>query len=111
MGATPSCVYIEYPDLCHWKRVFEVLNLSNAEVRALYGIYHCMDVDESDTASIKELVVWLASNTPFMFKVFSLLDIDKHGTIEFGDFVVLLWNFCALRKNDLSKHPSLSTYN
>lgn len=101
MGGAPSSVYVEYPDLCYWKRVFDVLDMSSSDVKELYRIYHCMDVDEVDKANIRELFAWLASKTPFMEKVYSLLDTEKTGQVDFGYFVVLLWNFCALNKNDL----------
>lgn len=107
MGGAPSSVYIEYPDLCYWKRLFDVMDLSDSDVKELYRTYHCIDVDQFDRANVHELFTCLASNTPFMQKVYSLLDAEKTEKVDFGYFVVLLWNFCALSKNDLSKYTIL----
>lgn len=103
MGSSASSIYVDYPELLLWKRVFEVLKLSDKEIKALYRTFCFMDVENTNFVRVQELVAWLAGKTPFMTRVFNLLDINKVGQIDFGEFVVGLWNFCALDKNDLSR--------
>jgi Ca2+-binding EF-hand superfamily protein len=61
-----------------------------------------MDKDNSGCIELKEFLYYLQlENNEFFRRAFSVLDEDQSGEIDFGEFVVSLWNYCTLSANSL----------
>lgn len=102
MGCTPSKfvnVYSTNKRVASYKREFEVLCLSEADVGKLFQIFQNVDVDGSGNIELAELLVHLdVERTPFTKRIFSLFDEDGSGEIDFREFVLSVWNYCSLGK-------------
>ena len=59
-------------------------------------------MDGGGTIDLTELLTIIElERTPFTERVFSIFDEDNSGKIDFGEFVLALWNFCTLTKTTL----------
>ncbi len=73
------------------------MQLSEREVRKLYNEFRKVDMDNSGSIGLPELLAHLdLPVTPFTEKVFSIFDDDGSGEIDFKEFVMTLWNYCTL---------------
>lgn len=53
-----------------------------------------IDDDNSGSISIEELHTWLGfTMTKFSQRVFGILDLDGSGLLDFGEFLIGVWNF------------------
>lgn len=85
-----------------WKKHFDALNLTDWHVGQLYTVYEKMDQDHSGTISLWEMLEYLGlTRSKFTKRVFSIMDEDGSGEIDFREFVVAMWNYCTLGKASL----------
>ena len=83
-------------------RQLQAMQFSVSEVKKLYSIFRCVDVDNSGSIALSELLAHIdLPRTSFTEKIFSIFDDDKSGEIDFKEFVMSLWNYCTLTKNTL----------
>lgn len=87
-----------------WMDVFKAMKLQRGEVKSLLNIYNKVDADRSGSIDVVELLTLLdIERTKFTERIFSAFDKDHTGKIDFYEFVVSLWKFCALGNGSLSK--------
>lgn len=87
-----------------WSQKFNALQISRNEVRDLYKVFCKADLDGGGTINLLELLTIVdVERTPFTKRVFSIFDDDGSGEIDFGEFVLALWNYCTLSKVALGK--------
>ena len=102
MGNLFTSVYIQHPEISKWQDVFEMVGLADRDVARLYDEYRLIDADMSHSISLQEMLNFIGiEKTYYSKRVFSIFDNDGSGTIDFGEFVTSLWNYCTLDKNDL----------
>eukprot|EP01035_Chromulina_nebulosa_P022337 gene22337-28925_t len=102
MGCGPS-VYVRYKRLAPWKVQFEALRFNESEIERLYKLFRKVDVDESGSIELVELLVHIdLERTKFTERIFSIFDEDGSGQIDFREFVLSLWNYCTLSSATLA---------
>ena len=90
-----------------WNKTFHALQISKAEVYRLHRTFGKVDLDNSGTIDVVELLTVIdVDRTPFSERVFSIFDEDKSGKIDFYEFVLSLWNYCTLSRVTLGKTES-----
>ena len=83
---------------------FDALHLTMNEVRKLYYAFKRMDVDNSGSITLAELLGHIdLPRTGYTEKIFSIFDNDGSGAIDFREFVLSVWNYCTLTKLNLGK--------
>lgn len=56
-------------------------------------------MDGGGTIDLLELLTVIdVERTPFTERIFQIFDDDNSGKIDFGEFVLSLWNYCTLSK-------------
>ena len=94
-----------------WSLQFQALQLTHSEVKKLHSYFFKADMDNGGTIELVELLTVIdVERTKFTERVFSIFDEDGSGKIDFGEFVLALWNYCTLSKVILSKSLSMSAY-
>jgi serine/threonine-protein phosphatase 2B regulatory subunit len=104
MGICTSYEYIfeENANMREWRPQFEALKLTTSEVGKLYEIFRSIDKDNSGLINMDELLNQILMDaTEFRNRVFSILDEDGSGEIDFREFVLSMWNYCTLTKATL----------
>lgn len=102
MGNLIKTFYDKNPEIALWKELFITLRLTQGDVKKLLKQFHDIDADNSFSVSLHELINHLEmENTSYAKRVFGMFDTDGSGTVDFGEFVAALWNYCTLEKNDL----------
>jgi len=106
MGGTCSSsydhVYALEPTVKSWEKLFSALKLSENDVGRLFRIFKKMDKNEKGCISIIDMLNFLdCDRTKFTTRVFSMFDADSSGKIDFREFVVTLWNYCTISKENL----------
>lgn len=113
-------VLLLYPAVLIYPICITALALSEAAVEKFYRIYKKIDMDESGTIEIKEMVMRGAicplphvllffaqlvhfdiDRTKFTKRVFGVFDEDNSGEIDLREFIMALWNYCTLGKSTL----------
>lgn len=95
-------IYELRPDLMPWRHVFEALKLTNYYLLQMHQVFRKIDVNNSGTIEIIELLNFLdIERTRFTKRVFSIFDDDGSGSVDFREFVLSLWNYCTLGKSTL----------
>lgn len=85
-----------------WGHVLESLHFTLDEFKMLLKTFNKMDRDGSGAITLKEFLYYLQlENNEFFRRAFSILDEDKSGEIDFGEFVISLWNYCTLSEHSL----------
>eukprot|EP01039_Chlorochromonas_danica_P007795 gene7795-8606_t len=80
-----------------WMRKFQALRITPGEVRKLYKVFAKADMDGGGTIDLVELLTAIdVERTRFSERVFAIFDEDNSGKIDFGEFVLALWNYCTL---------------
>ena len=94
-----------------WMNMFCEMKFTRAEVKSLWEVYNTIDIDRSGSIDVAELLKFLdIGESLFTERIFAAFDKDGTGKIDFFEFVVALWKFCALGKESISKLNS-SVYN
>mmetsp|Transcript_31217 Transcript_31217/g.82690 ORF Transcript_31217/g.82690 Transcript_31217/m.82690 type:complete len:433 (+) Transcript_31217:191-1489(+) len=85
-----------------WEATFRKLGLSVEDVTRLFNIFHKIDKDHNTTVEVIEFLGFLnLDRSPFALKAFSVMDLDRSGSINFFEFAVSTWNYCTLNKTTL----------
>ena len=78
------------------------LALTEQAVEKFWKIYKKVDLDESGSIEIKEMLVHFdIDRTKFTKRVFGVFDEDNSGEIDLREFILALWNYCTLGKATL----------
>jgi Ca2+-binding EF-hand superfamily protein len=78
------------------------LALTEPAVEKFWKIYKKVDLDESGSIEIKEMLVHFdIDRTKFTKRVFGVFDEDNSGEIDLREFILALWNYCTLGKATL----------
>uniref|UniRef100_A0A7S3HS01 EF-hand domain-containing protein n=1 Tax=Spumella elongata TaxID=89044 RepID=A0A7S3HS01_9STRA len=86
-----------------WMAIFNAMQFTNAEISVFYEMFVTVDSDHSGSIEIAELLDFLQiEGSMFTERIFSAFDKDGTGKIDFFEFVVSLWKFCALGKESIS---------
>jgi len=105
-------VYSAEPITKQWKKLFEILQLSEDDVGLLYLIFQKMDKTKTGAISTSAMLNFLdVDRTKFTKRVFSMFDTDHSGKIDFREFVMTLWNYCTLEKDYLGNYNFFITIN
>jgi Ca2+-binding EF-hand superfamily protein len=103
MGAAASAARSIRPE---WMSIFNTMQFTKAEVNAFYAVFRSVDVDDSGTIDVTELLEFLhIERSLFSQRIFAAFDKDGTGKIDFFEFVVSLWKFCALGKESVGTLP------
>jgi Ca2+-binding EF-hand superfamily protein len=87
-----------------WMNVFHAMQFTTQEVMKFYETYNGIDTDHSGSIDVSELLKFLnIESSLFTERIFAAFDKDGTGKIDFFEFVVSLWKFCALGKESISK--------
>jgi len=87
-----------------WMAIFNAMQFTNAEISVFYEMFVTVDSDHSGSIEIAELLDFLQiEGSMFTERIFSAFDRDGTGKIDFFEFVVSLWKFCALGKESICK--------
>lgn len=106
MGAGASTTTHVRPE---WMSVFNAMQFTKYEVSTFYDIFHSVDVDNSGSIDVSELLHFLdIERSIFAERIFAAFDKDGTGKIDFFEFVVSLWKFCALGKDSVGKTVDVS---
>jgi Ca2+-binding EF-hand superfamily protein len=84
--------------------VLHPIKYKTQEVMKFYETYNGIDTDHSGSIDVSELLKFLnIESSLFTERIFAAFDKDGTGKIDFFEFVVSLWKFCALGKESISK--------
>ncbi len=76
---------------------FVRVGLAREAVDKLYGIWCRMDTARTGNVDLEQFYRhFRLDRSPFSDRVFSVLDSDGSGSIDFREFVLSLWNFCSM---------------
>ena len=102
MGSSYSSVYSEHPNLAIWKKVFDVLLLTEKNIAQLHEEFSYLPLDKQGTINTQKFMYTIGIEiNSFTSRVFSSVDTRLGNNINFGEFVVVLWNLCTLGNNEL----------
>jgi hypothetical protein len=99
MGAAASSRRSIRPE---WMSIFSTMQFTKYEVNSFHDIFMSVDTDNSGSIDVTELLSFLnIEKSLFSERIFAAFDKDGTGRIDFFEFVVSLWKFCALGKESL----------
>lgn len=71
-------------------------NLSRSTLDKLYKVFSAIDNDGSSTVHTGEFCAFFdIEHTKFVSRVFSVMDEDSNGTLDFFEFVAATYNYCT----------------
>ena len=101
MGSNTS-IYASNPTVSIWKKIFDLIGISERDVSQLYSEFSSLPVDQYLTIEVGEFINAIGlEDTSFTHRVFNAVDSRHANNINFGEYVTVLWNFCTLGKGDL----------
>jgi len=78
------------------------LNLSVKDAMFLYEKFKEIDFDMSGVVDLDEFFEHLCEEkTPFATQLFTLIDENASGEIDFNEFLVGLWNICTFDEESM----------
>lgn len=84
--------------------IFNAMQFTNEEIKVFQEIFMTVDTDHSGSIEITELLDFLhIEESIFTERIFSAFDRDGTGKVDFFEFVVSLWKFCAMGKESICK--------
>mmetsp|Transcript_15932 Transcript_15932/g.32272 ORF Transcript_15932/g.32272 Transcript_15932/m.32272 type:complete len:355 (-) Transcript_15932:561-1625(-) len=85
-----------------WNSVFQAMQFTRSEIKTFMIIFNSIDTDGSGCIEVAELLHFLGIEASiFAERIFAAFDKDGTGKIDFFEFVVSLWKFCALGEDSL----------
>lgn len=100
--------YCKTTEWYEWQEQLHIIQLHKIDVERLYSVFQRMDNDLSGHVHYLDLVGHLGvDRTKFNVAMFSMFDQYQCKSINFMEFVVIMWNFCTLSKDSLSKWSTL----
>lgn len=108
-GSTPEFKLLQqHSQYEEWNTKFDALLLKKSVVQSMHKKFCFADMDHSGTIDLVEMLTILdLEKTRFTQRVFSIFDEDRSGKIDFGEFVLSLWNYCTLSRTTLGKTSDL----
>lgn len=111
MGCRKSLPDVNHRELMHrldelqWLSVFETLGFSLDDLYQIYLFYIPFSKSLTKHNLIEELLNYLGFHTyPVLLKIFLIFDhFDKSGTMDFYEFLLVLWNYCTIDETRLGK--------
>jgi Ca2+-binding EF-hand superfamily protein len=80
------------------------LHLSLRDVENLFQVYNAIDVDRNYLVDIEEFIKYFhLEKSNFVIRVFSLMDEDSSGEIDFAEFALCIWNYCSFDMSSLAR--------
>jgi hypothetical protein len=105
MGAAASSRRSIRPE---WMSIFSTMQFTKYEVNSFHDIFMSVDTDNSGSIDVTELLSFLnIEKSLFSERIFAAFDKDGTGRIDFFEFVVSLWKFCALGKEYIGTSVNL----
>lgn len=93
-----------------FKNIVKELEPIKLNTKDLYQLYYTFDEILSageKSVNLTELLKYVGlPSTAFLIKIFSILNSNKSGEIDFKDYVLCLWNYCTLTKHNLGDEMS-----
>eukprot|EP01036_Dinobryon_divergens_P023759 gene23759-32145_t len=95
-GSSASAGSYSNPKYTALAEEYRVLELSENELNTFGKLFRRIDLDDSGTISIEELMTALGMDTVFQKRIFGMFDTDGSGKISFAEMVFAFWDFCTL---------------
>lgn len=82
---------------------FNLLGLTEVQVDYLFNVFQRISRSRSGMISLAEFYDYFpVERSPFSERVFSTMDINKNGGVDFHEFVLMMWLYCSLDRRDLT---------
>lgn len=109
MGCTPSMTAAEFGlDEFQFKKLVtleEEFKIEQPTIRKFYTIFCKIDNDKSGAVSIGEFMAHFDVHpTDFGTRVFSVMDVDLSGQLDFIEFIGSVMNYCSYDSRQLLKY-------
>lgn len=83
---------------------FKTLRLTDSVVDQFFDKYNEMDADGTGHVDVEKFNQYFKMDrTPFSDRVFTIVDENKNGEIDFREFVLACWNYCSLDARALAR--------
>ena len=87
-----------------WLEILTAMSLNNNDLKRLKKVFDFIDDEKQGSVSINKVLDFLfVGKTRFNKRLFSTLDKDRTGTVDFYSFIVSLWKFLPLESTSISK--------
>jgi Ca2+-binding EF-hand superfamily protein len=101
MGSAVSANSVHLPE---WMSLFHSMKLEHHEVKTFYEIFRAVPIDDLDCIRVSQLIDYLEiGHSMFAENLFAVFDKTYSDKVDFFEFVVSLWKFCALRDDSIGK--------
>ncbi|KAJ1459279.1 hypothetical protein M885DRAFT_479090 [Pelagophyceae sp. CCMP2097] len=81
---------------------YALLRIPRYDVIRLIDLFQRLDTDSSGTIDVFEFLMFAdMERTFFATKVFQVFDANESGVLDFDEFALSLYNFCALDRSEL----------
>jgi Ca2+-binding EF-hand superfamily protein len=99
-GKSKLSVHALIRSISKWKEQFEALGLRESDVALLHRSFTNMQPNGSGEISIQGMLKYFhLHDCEFMKKAFSVLNTNETGSINFREYIFVLWNFQTLGSN------------
>lgn len=99
-----NLLYEKDASFLKWREQFDVLNLQKKDIFKLHEAFKKVDIFQKGLINVDDLLSHMkVPPTRFTRRIFDIFDERQIGSINFGDFVLTLWNYCTLSKVALGK--------
>mmetsp|Transcript_6926 Transcript_6926/g.9287 ORF Transcript_6926/g.9287 Transcript_6926/m.9287 type:complete len:267 (+) Transcript_6926:63-863(+) len=87
---------------CHALLIFKKLGINDDVVNKIFCIFRQCDEDKTSLLSLREFCMSFGiPKTDFTSHVFSIMDEDSNGKLDFTEFAVSIWNYCTYNMSAL----------